>query len=45
MNEMETYVDALRKIADACARPFGKDARSARRIAAEALRKWGRAVK
>ncbi len=45
MSEMETYIEALRKIAEACAKPFGKDARSARRIATEALRQWGRAVK
>lgn len=42
---METYIDALRKVAAACEKPFGKDARSARRIATEALRKWGRPVK
>ena len=45
MSEMETYIEALRKIAEACAKPFGKDARSARRIATEALRQWGRAVR
>lgn len=45
MNETADYVEALRKIAEACSKPFGKDARTARRIATDALRKWGRAVK
>lgn len=45
MNETAEYVEALRKIADACSKPFGKDARTARRIAVEALRKWGRPAK
>lgn len=45
MSEMETYIEALRKIAEACAKPFGKDARTARRLATEALRQWGRSVR
>lgn len=40
--EIESYIDALRRIADACARPFGKDARTAKRIANEVLEKWER---
>lgn len=43
--EMETYIEALRRIAEACAKPFGKDARAAKRIATESLRTWGRSVK
>lgn len=41
-NETADYIEALRKILDACAKPFGKDARRAKRIATEVLDKWGR---
>ena len=39
--ELADYREALREICDACAKPFGKDARAARRIAQSVLAKWG----
>ena len=33
--------EALREICTVCAKPFGKDARAARRIASNILAKWG----
>ncbi len=41
MREVADYREALREICAVCAKPFGKDARRARRIALEALAKWG----
>ncbi len=40
--ELEDYLTALRMVAQCCERPFGKDARMAKRIALAALAKWGR---
>lgn len=42
MSEADYFANALREIAAACARPFGKDARRARRIAVDALTTYGR---
>ncbi len=39
--ELADYREALREIVRACAKPFGKDARAARRIASNILAKWG----
>ena len=39
--ELADYREAMREICAVCAKPFGKDARAARRIACEALAKWG----
>ena len=39
--ELADYREALREIVRACNKHFGKDARRARRIALEALEKWG----
>ena len=42
MSEADYFAGALREIAAVCARPFGKDARRARRIALDALKTCGR---
>ena len=39
--ELAAYREALREICTVCAKPFGKDARAARRIARNVLAKWG----
>lgn len=39
--ELADYREALREIVRVCAKPFGKDARQARRIARDTLAKWG----
>ena len=39
--ELADYREALREICAVCAKPFGKDARAARRIASNILAKWG----
>lgn len=40
-NERNELISSMRDIAEACANPFGKDARAARRIARTALAKAG----